>query len=263
MNENELKNAIAEYEKFKLTDKYNEKYKWDYVEKHKHIFDNLDHLQSKIEGLKNQNFMPYIWRFGMFKLLAKSHELKFKKILSYLFDENIDLLKRIQFFKNEIIKILKVDANWKNKKICDPKIDSASFFLFLKDYKKYLLFTKMNPFKNFIIKFQIKDYFKNFKNNDQKYIAWINFCNEVLIPMMNKFNDKENTLLDCQDFIWFVEDKYKKKSSISKKLSINKKEDNYSVKLINSKKQIILYGPAGTGKTYSTKKLALEVIENE
>lgn len=83
----------------------------------------------------------------------------------------------------------------------DPSVESASFFLSLKYPNKYLLFTRIKPYTNFS-----KDFYLGLEkfNNEDRYIAWIDYCKNNLIPLLNNYCNSNCNLLDCQDFIWFV-----------------------------------------------------------
>ena len=45
---------------------------------------------------------------------------------------------------------------------------------------------------------------KYIKANEDRYIAWIDYCKNNLIPLLNDYCNSNCNLLDCQDFIWFV-----------------------------------------------------------
>ena len=198
-----LETLINEYQEFKTSEKYAEKYKWAYLEKNKNIFDNYENLLNKIKQLGAPNFVPYFWRTSAFRFLSELYSEQFSQILKDLFDENNDLTSRISNFRNEIKSILKNAPAWNKKDNVDPGVESATFFLFLKDYKKYLLFTRTTPFTELGKTLSMYDLL-SFTSKEERYINWLNYCQSTLIPKLSAALNEACDLLDAQDFIWFV-----------------------------------------------------------
>lgn len=251
---------IKQYKVFKSSDEYDEEYKWDYAKKHQGDFNNLDNFENKINSLENYNIRPYfLQRTGLNHLMQPYNIEIFKNSLKILFDENKDLEIRIKEFLNDLHYLLKNDVHWNNKNMLPDEVD-ASYFLFTNNFEKYLLFNQKTSFNSFAKHFGLSDLLDK-SDKVKRYIRFQEYCQNQLIPIMNDTLGYQNTLLDAQDFIRFV-DKYILKNS-------NNNEDNKeSIKTLQYKEthmneninplNQILYGPPGTGKTYKMR----EYIEN-
>lgn len=197
----QLKVYLAKYFTHKSSPNYDEQYKYDYFAKNSYIFDDLNDLSEKFIQLGSPNFVPYVWKSSMFRHLAFKHSFQFSQILENLFNETLPINIRIEDFRKDIKEILLKDSEWNNKDMIDPAVESASFFLSLKYPNKYLLFTRIKPYTNFSKDFHLG--LEKF-NNEDRYIAWIDYCKNNLIPLLNNYCNSNCNLLDCQDFIWFV-----------------------------------------------------------
>ena len=197
----QLKVYLVKYFTHKSSPNYDEQYKYDYFAKNSYIFDDLNDLSEKFIQLGSPNFVPYVWKSSMFRHLALKHTFKFSQILENLFNETLLINTRIEDFRKDIKGILLKDSEWNNKDMIDPSVESASFFLSLKYPNKYLLFTRIKPYTNFSKDFHLG--LEKF-NNEDRYIAWIDYCKNNLIPLLNNYCNSNCNLLDCQDFIWFV-----------------------------------------------------------
>lgn len=197
----QLKVYLAKYFTHKSSPNYDEQYKYDYFAKYSNIFNDLNNLSEKFIQLGSPNFVPYVWKSSMFRHLAFKHSFQFSQILENLFNETLPMNTRIEDFRKDIKEILLKDSEWNNKDMIDPSVESASFFLSLKYPNKYLLFTRIKPYTNFSKVFHLG--LEKF-NNEDRYIAWIDYCKNNLIPLLNNYCNSNCNLLDCQDFIWFV-----------------------------------------------------------
>lgn len=197
----QLKVYLAKYFTYKSSPNYDEQYKYDYFAKNSYIFDDLNDLSEKFIQLGSPNFVPYVWKSSMFRHLAFKHSFQFSQILENLFNETLSINTRIKDFRKDIREILLKDSEWNNKDMIDPSVEAASFFLSLKYPNKYLLFTRIKPYTNFS-----KDFYLGLEkfNSEDRYIAWIDYCKNNLIPLLNNYCNSNCNLLDCQDFIWFV-----------------------------------------------------------
>lgn len=252
---------IKQYKVFKSSDEYDEEYKWDYAKKHQGNFNTLDNFENKIKSLENYNIRPYfLQRTGLNHLMQPYNIETFKNSLKILFDENKNLEIRIKEFLNNLHDLLKNDVHWNNKNMLPDEVD-ASYFLFTNNYEKYLLFNQKTSFNSFAKHFSLSDLLDK-SDKVKRYIRFQEYCQNQLIPIMNDTLGYQNTLLDAQDFIRFV-DKYILKNS-------NNNEDNKeSIKTLQYKEthmneninplNQILYGPPGTGKTYNTVIKAIEI----
>lgn len=196
-----IREAVKDYIIFKKSERYNEKYKFEYFDKTQGIFDDLDNLKKKIKQLGVKNFSPYNWKTSMQKRIVDGHEKEFKKSLEKLFDTNSELKKRIKVFIDSISELLKNDNQWKNNQMM-PNVAFPSFLLALKDPTKYLLFTRKTPFNDFAKNFSLPNGFLSPSDAGAQYTLWNKFCLEKLLPIMKDFMGDDVTLLDCQDLIW-------------------------------------------------------------
>ena len=250
VNNDLLRKIIIQYNHYRKSQFWTEQYKYDYFEQHNHIFDNLDNLEEKIKNLGSPNFVPFMWKTSVFRYLCEFHLSEFKNILVELFNEKEDLISRINLFLKTIKEILIHSPNWKSKDRINVGVESASFFLALKDPTKYLLYTRINPYNTFSKNLNINITTKN----EDKYVQWIKYCNDILRPEMNNFLGFENNLLDCQDLIWWYHNVAQKNNSEDIAMDNNLKEQSLNQ---------ILYGPPGTGKTYNTVIKAIEITNPE
>lgn len=198
-----LEDMISDYVNYKNSSDYDEKYKWDFATKHQGIFNDLSNLPEKISSLGAPNFQSYFIQNSGIKWLMQNHPEKLPESFSALFDPNNSLKTRIVSFRKIINDTLINDIGWKNKKLADPGIDTASFFLFANDYISNILFTKVTPFNNYAKIFKLDKMLK-FTDYEQRYSDWQDYFSEILIPTMDKVLGTSNTLLDAQDFIWYV-----------------------------------------------------------
>lgn len=199
-----LESLILQYASFKNSAEYDEQYKWDYASKHKNEFDNLDDFENKINGLGNYNFRPYfLQRTGQNHLMEPYNIETFKPSLKILLDESVDLEQRINKFLENLRNLLKNDEHWNNKNMMPNETD-ASYFLFTNDYTKYLLFNPKTAFNNFAKRFNLSDLLDK-NDRVKRYIKIQDYCNNILLPKMNRILNKTHTLLDAQDFIRYVD----------------------------------------------------------
>ncbi len=199
-----LESLILQYASFKNSAEYDEQYKWDYASKHKNEFDNLDDFENKINGLGNYNFRPYfLQRTGQNHLMEPYNIETFKSSLKILLDESVGLKQRINKFLENLRNLLKNDEHWNNKDMMPDETD-ASYFLFTNDYTKYLLFNPKTAFNNFAKRFNLSDLLDK-NDRVKRYIKIQDYCNNILLPKMNRILNKTHTLLDAQDFIRYVD----------------------------------------------------------
>lgn len=199
-----LESLILQYASFKNSAEYDEQYKWDYASKHKNEFDNLDDFENKINGLGNYNFRPYfLQRTGQNHLMEPYNIETFKSSLKILLDESVDVEQRINKFLENLRNLLKNDEHWNNKDMMPDETD-ASYFLFTNDYTKYLLFNPKTAFNNFAKRFNLSDLLDK-NDRVKRYIKIQDYCNNILLPKMNRILNKTHTLLDAQDFIRYVD----------------------------------------------------------
>ena len=257
-NNAQLRRLIKSYAEFRGTERWKEleQYKWDYINKHKNIFDNLNDLQNKIRDLGSPNIISFWGRQGMFKHLANEETKNFELELENLFNPNRDIYHRIENFIEKTKEILTNSKEWHKKDSVNPGIESVSFLLFIKDPKRYLLYTKVSPYNKFAKHLDLGKEFTDNADPIKRYLSWQNYCGSTLIPIMKTMLNRPVDLLDCQDFIY----------CLSEHLHLfNGGLENDQPVISNGRsfpKNLILYGPPGTGKTFITKQKAVEIIED-
>ena len=148
---------------------------------------------------------------------------------------------RIILFKEALNEKLKNDPDWHNKNIL-VDVQTASYFLFTNDYNK---FAKILNLTNLL----------QYNSDEERYINWQEYCKNELLPEMDRVLNKKHTLLDAQDFIWFIG------NNNETKVSNNEQDEDEKMQLDIPLNQI-LYGPPGTGKTYNTVLKAMSIIDN-
>lgn len=198
-----LPNLLKLYSEYKNSPEYTEGYKWNFAEKYKGQFRNSYDLIKKLSNVEALNFQSFFMRNSGIRYMVKFEPEALISAFLALFNINNTLSVRIEKFRTIIEEALLNASEWKNKQLADPGVDTASFFLFADDYTSYLLFTKMKPFNNFAKNLKMGNLL-NFNSQEERYIAWQTYCLNELIPIMDKYFNKKNTLLDAQDFIWFV-----------------------------------------------------------
>lgn len=259
-----LVRLLARYTDFKKNTEYDENYKWKVFRELRNILSDLENLNQKLKTInsKSVNLLPNAWKTSMFYHLSSKRESDFKHILTKLFDEKKDIALRVNDFIKDIKHTLANDPEWHSKQRIDPGIESAAFFLTLKYPEDYLLFSKLMPYNHFAKIFNLNKSFTDTKDRGIQYKTWLSFCKNELLPIMDNTLSGKHTLLDCQDFIYCL-DEY---DTLKKQL----KDDNTREKKLpkNTPQRtpplnIILYGPPGTGKTFITKRLAVRIIKKE
>lgn len=218
-----LKDLIKKYAEYRESKEHAEKegYKWQFLEKHSSVFDDLNGLGDKIDSLGSQNFFPYVSKTSIYRFLSRSHEPEFKQALEILFNENLDLNNRITGFIEKINPLMLEDPEWKSKGF-KIDVDSASFFLFLKNAKKYLLFTIIKPFNKFAKLFFLEEYKEDLIDSSKKisrYLAWQDYCRVELIPQLSEALGREADMLDAQDAIYCISEYFTENLEIPKKSS--------------------------------------------
>jgi hypothetical protein len=235
-----LKNSIREYVKYSKTEEHEKKegYKWAFIEKHNGILNDLDNIQQKIRDMGSQNFFPFMVKKGVSKFLADKHEKEFIKGLKILYDENEHLGSRIKNFLDTLNFLLDDDSEWKNKDF-KMDVDSASFFLFLRDPKKYLLYRPKDEFKIFAKKFYIYDEYPIVLESSDKiarYTEWMEYCKKKLIPLMNEEFNRDADMLDAQDLIFctvhYFSDNLKALNPKERKLEVESEKEKLKMRKI-------------------------------
>lgn len=198
----DMDELLKQYQQFKNSETHgNEQYKWDFAQKYYKKLENCENVIEELSQISAYNFQSYFMRNSGIRFLVQMHPETVIESFKELFNSSNDIESRIHNFRTIIQSVLNEDEEWKNKSLTDPGVETASFYLFANDYKEFLLFTKMNPYNKFAKRFKLGI---EYETPEQRYSAWQNYCNNVLVPTMNQVLNTENSLLDAQDFIWFI-----------------------------------------------------------
>ncbi len=253
-----------EYIELKKTDNYDELYKFDFFKNNQIDFSKSEDFIKDFKNTRSKafNLLPRMIRDNLLIFFWEYYEDDFKIMLSKLFSEEKELSQRINIFEKQVYDICENDERRKNNALAKFGFWTISFLLAVKDYNKYLFINPITPFNNFIDEFNLdKKLYKKW-DNWTRYVNWLKFVNNELVKELSKINPNIS-LLEIQDFIYCMF-KWRKNDTSNELLWNNLKNktnevvmDNIS-NLLNSKKQIILYWPPGTGKTYNIKT----IIEN-
>lgn len=197
-----LESLILQYASFKNTTEYNEQYKWTFAAQSKGFLNNFDNI-DKVAKFGSINSQSYFMRSSGMNYMVKYHKEKTVTAFKALFDLNKNLQNRITNFINIIKSACELDGGWRHKGLANPGVETASFYLYAQDYTKYLLFTKITPFETYAKKFNLLTLL-NYNTPEERYEKWQNYCINELIPIMNDVLSTNCTLLDAQDFIWYI-----------------------------------------------------------
>lgn len=198
-SDNYIDIAFEEYLKFRNSDNYGEKYKFDILNELNNQLQNTritpDNVISIIDLLKNKNpssgsFVNWRDLDNLLKI-SKEEPIKVSRVLNELYDESIDLLKRIDNF---------ISAISKNNLNYSPGTPLIGYLLASYDLAKYPLY-KDEIWRNFLNDFGIEE---KFGSKAEKYFMYYQVCN----MLKNFFKEKgflhNPNMLEIQDFIYCV-----------------------------------------------------------
>lgn len=274
-----------------------EKYKWQAVkcfQDHWNI-EAADFAGMLKESLaKTDNLLASQNNFarGMICGFANLHPEKVREMFRDLFDESRDVVERIEAFKEQCKELLKKDPNHVKNHYQDEH--AISVYLWLRYPEKYYIY-KISVLKaaSKILKssYSFKD--GDYENDLRNFYA---FSDEICGELQK---DKEiRTLLDGQrtddcdpdrglktltsDFFYYIRSSLKpgkkppvtdesedgtegnnisySKEDFLKEVFMDAKDYDSLVNLLERKKNIILQGPPGVGKTFAAKRLAYSLL---
>lgn len=274
-----------------------EKYKWQAVKWFQNHWDieAADFAGMLKESLaKTDNLLASQNNFarGMICGFANLHPEKVREMFRDLFDESRDVVERIEAFKEQCKELLKKDPNHAKNHYQDEH--AISVYLWLRYPEKYYIY-KISVLKAAAKALGGQYSFKDGEYEDNLHNFYA-FSDEICGELQK---DKEiRTLLDGQltddcdpdrglktltsDFFYYIRSSLKpgKKAPVTDEsgdgtegdhISYSKedflkevfmKEEDYDslVNLLERKKNIILQGPPGVGKTFAAKRLAYSLL---
>ena len=296
INKEKLNNILNDYKKDFDAQWKDEKYKWEAI---KCFQDNWNVDSSKFDEMlenslaKSNNLLSGNHNFAKNCLieLAKEDSKTIKEAFENLFDEKTNVYVRIDNFKKTIndLKEKYKDSNWNHFQ----DENTITTYLWLRYPDKYYIY-KTEYARNLSnnLKTDYKIIKGRYHDNIKNYIKLYDEINEYMKsdPELKKilnlhldencYSDPELKTLTT-DFghyvskIWIEkpkivkEDNTKKDESNENEYSLNDflsevyiAKDNYNhlVSILNRKKNIILQGAPGTGKTFAAKRLAYSII---
>lgn len=198
-SDNYIDIAFEEYLKFRNSDIYNEKYKFDILNELNNQLQNIritpDNVISIIEMLKDKNpssgsFVNWRDLDNLLKIV-KEDPVKSSRVINELYDESIDLLKRIDDF---------ISAISENNFNYSPGTPLIGYLLASYDLTKYPLY-KDEIWTNFLHDFGIEE---KFGSKAEKYVMYYQVCN----MLKNFFEENgflhDQNILEIQDFVYCV-----------------------------------------------------------
>lgn len=254
-----MKALIDVFRKGKPFNGYYEEYKWDL----------LDRLEGKdvlavFDGLRGKNIIDNPRTDSVIKYLVENEADKTKACCQHLIDESVPLNDRLAAFKSEIKALC--PSKWKNT-ANDERTASA---LLTCVYPKTYTFYKDEIYKN------ICDYFGyTSRKAGKKYEHFLELVNgfvksygeEIQQIMLNEIKGFKNKPLNLavQTLFWCMKDYMKEK--LDKKMTTETNNSSKGtwyddvVRTWERRKNIVLYGAPGTGKTYDVPELAVRLCD--
>lgn len=238
---------------------YDEEYKWDL----------LDRSEGKdvlvvFDGLRGENVIDNPRTDTVIKYLVDNKADKTRVCCQHLIDESVPLNERLAAFKSEIKALC--PSKWKNT-ANDERTASA---LLTCVYPKTYTFYKDEIYKN------ICDYFGyTSRKAGKKYEHFMELVNgfvksygeEIQQIMLNEIKGFKNKPfnLAVQTLFWCMKDYMKEK--LDKKMTTETNNSSKGtwyddvVRIWERRKNIVLYGAPGTGKTYDVPELAVRLCD--
>lgn len=238
---------------------YDEEYKWDL----------LDRSEGKdvlvvFDGLRGENVIDNPRTDTVIKYLVDNKADKTRVCCQHLIDESVPLNERLAAFKSEIKALC--PSKWKNT-ANDERTASA---LLTCVYPKTYTFYKDEIYKN------ICDYFGyTSRKAGKKYEHFMELVNgfvksygeEIQRIMLNEIKEFKNKPLNLavQTLFWCMKDYMKEK--LDKKMTTETNNSSKGiwyddvVRIWERRKNVVLYGAPGTGKTYDVPELAVRLCD--
>ena len=238
---------------------YYEEYKWDLLDRS----EGKDVL-AVFDGLRGENVIDNPRTDTVIKYLVENEADKTKVCCQHLTDESVPLNDRLAAFKSEIKALC--PSKWKNT-ANDERTASA---LLTCVYPETYTFYKDEIYKN------ICDYFgytsRKAGTKYEHYLELVNgfvksYGEEIQQIMLNEIKGFKNKPLNLavQTLFWCMKDYMKEelKNKMTTETNNSSKGTWYDdvVRIWERRKNIVLYGAPGTGKTYDVPEFAVRLCD--
>ena len=254
-----MKTLIDVLRKGKPFKGYYEEYKWELLDRS----EGKDVL-AVFDGLRGKNIIDNARTDTVIKYLVENEADKTKVCCQHLTDESVPLNERLAAFKSEIKALC--PSKWKNT-ANDERTASG---LLTCVYPETYTFYKDEIYKN------ICDYFGyTSRKAGKKYEHFLELINgfvksygeEIQQIMLNEIKGFKNKPLNLavQTLFWCMKDYIKEelKNKMTTETNNSSKGTWYDdvVRIWERRKNIVLYGAPGTGKTYDVPELAVRLCD--
>ena len=259
----------------------NELYKWELISKQKgHPNPEVEDFKSEIYNLKfsvsSGGELCYHTQITAIRNLTQYKSNEYRETIQSLFNESIHLQERIiNFIKRNKQLWQEIAHKFSNNtsSMCDERIISCfltfhnpSLYTFYKDsvYSSLCKYLNITPAKP---KYKLVHYYSLLS----PIIETVEEDTELLEMVQNELkthNYIHSLPLIAQDMLWHLSTRFK---VIDNAISIdgeneiainNSSSEMKEITLLKQKKQIILQGAPGTGKTYKTAELAVALCDD-
>ena len=238
---------------------YYEEYKWDLLDRS----EGKDVL-AVFDGLRGENVIDNPRTDSVIKYLVDNEADKTRVCCQHLIDESVPLNERLAAFKSEIKALC--PSKWKNT-ANDERTASG---LLTCVYPETYTFYKDEIYKN------ICDYFGyTSRKAGKKYEHFLELVNgfvksygeEIQQIMLNEIKEFKNKPLNLavQTLFWCMKDYMKEE--LDKKMTTETNNSSKGtwyddvVRTWERRKNVVLYGAPGTGKTYDVPELAVRLCD--
>lgn len=238
---------------------YYEEYKWDLLDRS----EGKDVL-AVFDGLRGENVIDNPRTDSVIKYLVENEADKTKVFCQHLIDESVPLNERLAAFKSEIKALC--PSKWKNT-ANDERTASG---LLTCVYPTTYTFYKDEIYQN------ICDYFGyTSRKAGKKYEHFMELINgfvksygeEIQLIMLNEIKGFKNKPLNLavQTLFWCMKDYMKEE--LDKKMATDTNNSSKGtwyddvVRTWERRKNVVLYGAPGTGKTYDVPELAVRLCD--
>ena len=254
-----MKTLIDVFRNGKPFNGYYEEYKWDLLDRS----EGKDVL-AVFDGLRGENVIDNPRTDTVIKYLVDNKADKTRVCCQHLIDESVPLNERLAAFKSEIKALC--PSKWKNT-ANDERTASA---LLTCVYPETYTFYKDEIYKN------ICDYFGyTSRKAGKKYKHFLELINgfvksygeEIQQIMLNEIKGFKNKPLNLavQTLFWCMKDYMKEdlKNKMTTDTNNSSKGTWYDdvVRTWERRKNVVLYGAPGTGKTYDVPELAVRLCD--